>query len=183
MGGCDACKQACQDHCANYGGHMIKQCWGSYNECTCMDGVHYVRPGCPCEMAQCPEPTVPVGPQPAPTPTTAPTQAPTQGPTPAPTTAAPTPAPQPTPTTAAPTPAPAPSCCKWASDCGGSCASGWCSQSQSSCSGCGGTWCAPTVLSAVKPHQPAEARSCDDACLDRCFADGGGFRCYEQCCY
>merc|ERR1719350_1129572 len=82
-----------------------------------------------------------------PTPAPPPTQAPP------PTPAAPTPAPRPTPTTAPPTPAPAPACCKWASDCGGSCASGWCSASQSSCSGCGGTWCAPTVLSAVKPHK------------------------------
>jgi len=162
--GCTACKQLCQDHCANYGGHMIKQCWGSYNQCTCMDGVNYILSGCPCEMAQCPEPVVPVGPNPAPTPTVAPTppaptptvaptQAPTQGPTPAPTTAAPTPAPPPTPTTAPPTPAPAPSCCKWSSDCGGSCAGGYCSSSQSNCGGCGGTWCAPTLLSAVKPHE------------------------------
>jgi len=78
------------------------------------------------------------------------------GPTPQPTPAPPTPAPLPTPappTTAPPTPAPAPSCCKWSSSCGGSCASGWCSQDQSSCSGCGGTWCAPTVLSDVKPHK------------------------------
>jgi len=75
------------------------------------------------------------------------------GPTPAPTTAAPTPAPPPTPTTAPPTPAPAPSCCKWSSDCGGSCAGGYCSSSQANCGGCGGTWCAPTLLSAVKPHK------------------------------
>jgi len=81
------------------------------------------------------------------------------GPTPAPTTAAPTPAPPPSPapppTTPAPTttPAPAPNCCKWSSNCGGTCASGWCSQSQSDCSGCGGHWCAPTLLSEVKPHE------------------------------
>merc|ERR1719189_319946 len=81
------------------------------------------------------------------------------GPTPAPTTAAPTPAPPstpappPTPTTAPPTPAPAPSCCKWDGNCGGSCASGWCSNSRSDCSGCGGHWCAPTLLSAVRPHE------------------------------
>jgi len=82
---------------------------------------------------------------PAPTPpSTTPT---TPQPTPAPTT------PQPTPAPTQPTPAPAPNCCKWASNCGGSCATGWCSSSQSNCGGCGGHWCAPTLLSAVKPHE------------------------------
>merc|ERR1740120_385667 len=72
--------------------------------------------------------------------------------TPAPTPPVPTPAP----TT---TPAPAPSCCKWSSNCGGSCASGYCSISQSNCGGCGGTWCAPSALassteslSAIRTH-------------------------------
>merc|ERR1712060_825437 len=43
----------------------------------------------------------------------------------------------------APTPAPAPSCCKWASNCGGACATGWCTADASACSGCGGHWCSP----------------------------------------
>jgi len=58
--------------------------------------------------------------------------------------------PAPAPTT---TPAPAPSCCKWSSSCGGSCASGWCSSSEGNCQGCGGSWCAPTVLTAVKARE------------------------------
>merc|ERR1719203_2192695 len=74
---------------------------------------------------------------------------PAVAPTPAPTTPEPTPAP----TTPQPTPAPAPSCCKWASNCGGSCATGWCSSSQSNYGGCGGNWCAPTLLGAVSPHE------------------------------
>merc|ERR1712151_1307662 len=101
---------------------------------------------------------------PAPTPpstTPAPT---TPAPTPAPTTPQPTPAPtpqppppptpQPTPVpTPQPAPAPAPNCCKWASNCGVGWASGWCSTSQSNCAGCGGNWCAPSLLSEVKPHK------------------------------
>jgi len=96
-----------------------------------------------------PAPTPPV-PTPAPT-TPEPTPAPTTPePTPAPTTTpeptpAPTPPPTPAPTT---TQAPAPSCCKWSSSCGGSCATGWCSNSAADCQGCGGTWCAPSALSS-----------------------------------
>merc|ERR1719246_117076 len=55
----------------------------------------------------------------------------------------PTPQPTPPPPTPQPTPAPAPSCCKWSGNCGGTCASGYCSQSSGDCSGCGGTWCNP----------------------------------------
>lgn len=68
-------------------------------------------------------------------------------PAPAPSPVEPSPAPSPVPSPVVPTPtpqptlAPAPSCCKWSSGCGGSCASGWCSSDQSSCSGCGGHWC------------------------------------------
>merc|ERR1712176_1262391 len=83
---------------------------------------------------------------PAATPTPAPT---TPEPTPEPTTASTTPQPTPMPTpqptpvpTPQPTPAPAPNCCKWASSCDGSCATGYCSTSQANCRGCGGTWCA-----------------------------------------
>merc|ERR1719350_1522171 len=99
--------------------------------------------------AATPAPTTTPAPTPAPT-TPAPTPPPT---TPAPTTAQPTPLPTPRPTpvpTPQPTPAPAPNCCKWASDCGGSCATGWCSTSQANCGGCGGNWCAPSLLSVVK---------------------------------
>merc|ERR1719221_517967 len=63
-------------------------------------------------------------------------------PTPAPT----TPAPPPPPTTAPPTPAPAPKCCQWQPGCPGAsntCATGWCGESQSRCSGCAGHWCVP----------------------------------------
>jgi len=142
--GCEPCKQLCQDHCANYGGHMIKQCWGSYNQCTCMDGVHYFIPGCPCEMAQCPEPVVPVGPQPAPTPT---------GPTPAPTTAAPTPPPAPT---EAPTQAPAPAQCCYSQ---GNCVSGgWCGGSESNCKGCGGAWSGGSAAELVQNSKMARLR-------------------------
>jgi len=91
-------------------------------------------------------------PSPVPSPVTpSPTQAPPT-PTPVPPTPSeptPTPPPTPAPTTAptnpptqAPTPPPASSCCKWSGSCGGSCSSGWCSASTSSCQGCGGHWCA-----------------------------------------
>merc|ERR1719150_2183646 len=103
-------------------------------------------------IAPTPAPTTPA-PQPTPAPTT---PQPTPAPTTAPTTPQPTPVPTPQPTpvpTPQPTPAPAPSCCKWASNCGGSCATGWCSSSQSNCRGCGGTWCAPSLLGAVSPHE------------------------------
>merc|ERR1711920_610367 len=115
---------------------------------SCIDFM--LKPG-----GSTPAPTT-AAPTQAPT-TAAPTQAPTTAaPTPAPTTAAPIPAPPPTPATPAPpttAPAPAPNCCKWASNCGGSCATGWCSQSESECSSCQGYWCAPTLLSAVRPHE------------------------------
>merc|ERR1740139_1098819 len=94
------------------------------------------------------EPPVPTPvPTPQPTPPTT-----TPQPTPAPPTEQPTPAPptpQPTPEpTPEPAPAPAPSCCKWAGNCGGSCASGYCGSSQANCRGCGGTWCAPAALAS-----------------------------------
>jgi len=73
---------------------------------------------------------------PTPTPTP-PTPRPPTPPTPTP----PPPTPTPTPTPPTPTPPPPASCCKWSSNCGGSCANGWCSESQSSCSSCSGTWC------------------------------------------
>merc|ERR1719367_1108969 len=126
-----------KDYCC-YWSQIQSQGWNS-------NSFHGYFDGCPCGNTQtanverfygCSDvAVVPGGPTPAPT---------TAAPTPAPTTAAPAPAPPPppapppTPTTAAPTPAPAPNCCKWASNCGGSCASGWCSSSQTNCGGCGG---------------------------------------------
>merc|ERR1719210_1011559 len=70
-----------------------------------------------------------------------PTPAPTPPTPPPPTPPTPTPTPTPTPPPPTPPTPPSESCCKWSSNCGGSCASGWCSSSQSSCSSCGGTWC------------------------------------------
>merc|ERR1740129_2315063 len=85
---------------------------------------------CSGEEPPTPEPTTaPPTPQPTPVPTPMPTPQPTPVPTPQPT-------PVPTP---APTPAP---CCKWSSNCGGSCATGYCASSGANCRGCGGTWCA-----------------------------------------
>merc|ERR1719162_1032170 len=80
-----------------------------------------------------PQPTpVPPTPQPTPAPTPPPTPAvPTPQPTPVPT---PVPTPQPTPV---PTPAPTPRpCCKWSSNCGGSCTTGYCASSAANCRGC-----------------------------------------------
>merc|ERR1719464_791419 len=112
---------SCQGNCVEGG-------WCGSSEANCL--------GCGATWCTGDSPT-PAPPPVTPAPTTAAPTPPTSQPTPAPTTAPPT---------QAPTPAPAPSCCKWSSNCGGSCASGWCSTSQSSCSGCGGTWCAPSAL-------------------------------------
>jgi len=104
-----------------------------------------------------PVPTpAPPTPQPTPAP---PTPEPTEAPTPAPTTAPPTPQPTPAPPTPQPTPAPAPSCCKWSGNCGGSCASGYCSTSKANCKGCGGTWCAPAALASSDPSSGASFQS------------------------
>merc|ERR1740116_458131 len=107
-----------KDYCC-YWNQIESQGWQS-------SGFHGYFDGCPCgstgtsnveQFYGCSDVVVlPGGPTPAPT-TAAPTPAPppTQAPPP-------TPAPTPVPTTT-PAPAPAPSCCKWAGDCGGSCAS------------------------------------------------------------
>jgi len=88
-------------------------------------------------------------PPPTPAPVTTPAPPPTPAPpTPQPTPAPPTPQPTPAPTTPQPTPAPAPNCCKWASNCGGSCATGYCSQRKGDCGACGGHWCAPAALAS-----------------------------------
>jgi len=134
-------------------GNCVEGGWCGSSESACL--------GCGADWCTGDVPTTPAPPAPTPAPVT---PAPTPPVTPAPTPPSPTP---PTPTTAppttapptqAPTPAPEPSCCKWSSNCGGSCAGGWCSTSTASCSGCGGTWCAPAALASkisspgVKPH-------------------------------
>merc|ERR1719277_1341492 len=42
-------------------------------------------------------------------------------------------------------------CCKWSGNCGGSCASGYCSSSKGNCNGCGGTWCQPPTPAPTPP--------------------------------
>jgi len=103
-------------------------------------------------------------PQPTPAPTPEPTPAPpTPEPTPAPPTPQPTPVPTPVPTpappTPQPTPAPAPKCCKWANNCSGSCATGYCSQRRADCNGCGGTWCQGTTPALVAKSSFAKLKS------------------------
>lgn len=138
--GCSECIQNCRDYCGDFGGgYGNAECWGSprYSFCKCREGEAFLLDGCPCERDNCPSATTPAPSTPAPTPPVGPSPSPTPPDTPAPTT------PQPTP---APTTAPAPSCCKWSGNCGGSCASGYCSTSTANCNSCGGTWCAPSAL-------------------------------------
>merc|ERR1740121_286051 len=102
--------------------------WASVGECDANPG--YMLVNCRKSCAACSSP----GPVPTPQPIPAP----------------------PTPTTAAPTPAPALECCQWQPGCpGGSsaCVTGYCAESQSRCTGCGGHWCAPTLMSTVKRHE------------------------------
>jgi len=134
-----------EEYQAVVGGNILRTCdTGVEHFISCVD-FKFVGSSSPTPPSPSPQPTqAPTTAQPTPVPTT-----PAPVPTPEPTTQAPPPAP----TTAPPTPAPAPSCCKWSSNCGGGCASGYCSKSQSDCRGCGGTWCAPSLLGAMKPHK------------------------------
>jgi len=135
-----------EEYEAVVGGNILRTCTaGVEHFISCVD-FKFVGSSSPTPPSPSPQPTqAPTTAQPTPAPPTPPAPVPTPEPT--------TPAPPPAPTTAPPTPAPAPACCKWSSNCGGGCASGYCSKSQGDCSGCGGHWCAPSLLRAVKPHK------------------------------
>jgi len=135
-----------EEYEAVVGGNILRTCTDSVEHfISCVD-FKVVGSSSPTPPSPSPQPTqAPTTAQPTPAPPTPPAPVPTPEPT--------TPAPPPAPSTAPPTPAPAPACCKWSSNCGGGCASGYCSKSQGDCSGCGGHWCAPSLLRAVKPHK------------------------------
>lgn len=54
---CSQCNAECPEYCAEQGSNYVdRQCWGTWKRfsfCECSDGVHWFRPGCPCEHPDC----------------------------------------------------------------------------------------------------------------------------------